>query len=342
MDCGGNILLPMRDDRRYVVKHTIQAHAGAVHVARYNSSGRYVLTGGADQQIHLWNARTDVSDEVDAKGRSAPIQRYSAHSYEVLCIDIAPDNTRFASGGPDRAALVWDVASGQVLRRLNAHTGRVNDIRFAGARDEGSVLFVAGSDTICRAYDLRTPSAWRPIMEVNQASDAILTLAMSTPTTLHTASVDGTLRTYDIRKGELRSDLLDEPITSLTPTKDGGALLVSTLDSTHRLLDMLDGSLLQSFKGHKQSSFRCHSTLSLDESLVISGDEDGCVHAWDTVSSRSLWQQRPDFSKSMRYRRASRTPVAVLWTERSPEGNPAQFVSASSCGSVHLWEATTH
>lgn len=325
----------------YRVQRTFQAHAGAVHVARYNAGGRYLLTGGADQQIHLWNTRADAPDELDAKGRSACIQRYSAHSYEVLCLDIAPDNTRFASGGPDRAALVWDVSSGQVLRRFNAHTGRINDVRFAGANDEGSVLWAAGSDTVCRAYDLRAGNAWRPIMEADEATDAILCLAMSTPTTLHTASVDGVLRTYDIRKGELRSDVIDEPITSLTPTKDGGALLVSTLDSTHRLLDMVDGSLLQTFRGHAQTQFRCHSTLTLNEALVLAGDEGGRVHAWDMLSGRSAWQAKPDYSQSVRYRRAPDAPVTILWTERSPDANARQFVSAASCGTVHLWEAST-
>ncbi|WFD42522.1 hypothetical protein MPSI1_001167 [Malassezia psittaci] len=269
------------------------------------------MTGGADQHVNLWNARTDGGDELDSKGRSIPIQRYSAHTYEVLAIDIAPDNSRFASGGPDRSALVWDVASGQVLRRLNVHTGRVNDLCFAGANDEGSILFVAGSDTVCRAYDLRTPSAWRPIMEVDQATDSILTMAMSNPTMLHTGSVDGVVRTYDIRKGELRSDVIDEPVTSLLPTKDGAALLVSTLDSTHRLIDMLDGTLLQTFKGHKHTSFRCHTTMSLDESLIIAGDENGNVHAWDTVSGRSKWQQHPDYSVSTRLRRNPNTPVTI-------------------------------
>ena len=98
----------------YQVAHTIQAHAGAVHVARFNPGGRYILTGGGDQQIHLWNAATGAGDDVDAKGRSPCIQRYSGHSYEVMTIDIAPDSMRFASGGPDRAIMLWDVAAGQV------------------------------------------------------------------------------------------------------------------------------------------------------------------------------------------------------------------------------------
>ena len=44
--------------------HTIRAHAGAVHVARYNVGGRYLLTGGADQQVCLWNARSAPGDEL--------------------------------------------------------------------------------------------------------------------------------------------------------------------------------------------------------------------------------------------------------------------------------------
>ena len=127
--------------------HTIRAHVGAVHVARYNVGGRYLLTGGADQQVCLWNARSAPGDELDNKGRSPCIQRYSAHSYEVQCLDIAPDNARFASGGADRAVLLWDVGTGHVLRRFSAHYGRIHDVRFAGARDEGSVLLTAGMMT---------------------------------------------------------------------------------------------------------------------------------------------------------------------------------------------------
>lgn len=323
--------------RPYRVRHTIQAHAGAVHVARYNAGGRYLLTGGADQQIQLWNTQSDPPPELDGKGRSTSIQRYSAHSYEILCLDIAPDNTRFASGGPDRAALVWDVASGQVLRRFNAHTGRLNDVRFAGEQEQSNVLYTAGSDTVCRAYDLRAANAWRPIFEADEATDAILSMAL-TSTTLHTGSVDGHMRTYDIRQGVLRTDVLGEPITSLTPTHDGGAMLVSTLDSTHRLLDLVDGSLLQTWTGHQQTSFRCHSTLTQDEALVLAGDEQGAVHAWDMLSGENAWKEHPDYSQSLRYQRSPRTPVTVLWTESSPEAHTRQVVSASSCGTVHLWE----
>jgi len=318
---------------RYTPVHTIYAHTGAVHVTRYNATGRYLLTGGADQQIRLWNAKTGAPEGRDSRGRSPCIQHYSAHSYEVLCLDVAPDSTRFASGGPDRSVLTWDVASGQVLRRFNAHTGRVNDVRFSGAREDGSVLYAAGSDTSVRAYDLRAAGAWRPIWEAQDAHDAILALAL-TPGRVHTASVDGALRTYDMRMGELRTDVLGEPITSLSPTHDGTAILASTLDATHRLIDMADGTQLQKYMGHMNQSFRCHSSLASDEAVVLAGDENGTLFAWDTLTGRCRFHVRPALED-----RRGRS-VCMFWTESSPDEAAHEVATATSSGVLLVWRGT--
>ena len=74
-----------------------------------------------------------------------------------------------------------------------------------------------------------------------------------------------------------------ESITSVQQTKDGNAVLVSTLDSTIRLMDKGNGQLLQSFTGHKNSKYRIRSCLGLADSVVISGSEDGQLYAWDVL-----------------------------------------------------------
>lgn len=319
---------------RFEATHAIQAHVGAVHVARYNAAGRYLLTGGADQQVCLWNAQSGAPDTLDAKGRSPCIQRYSSHSYEVLCLDIAPDSAKFVSGGSDRAALLWDVGSGNVLRRFSAHYGRINDVKIAG---DGNVLFAAGADKVLRAYDLRASGAWRPIMEQAEAKDSILSICVSDAGCVHTGSVDGVARTYDMRRGVLRSDVIDQPITSVEAMKDGAALLLGTLDSTIRLIDMNDGSELQHFRGHRQTSFRCHAAFAADEALVFAGDEDGRVHAWDVLSARRVAMMQPDFGANALHQRAKDTPISILWTEANPDPSVRELVSASSCGTVHTW-----
>ena len=75
--------------------------------------------------------------------------------------------------------------------------------------------------------------------------------------------------------------ILTEPVTSLSFTADSSLLLVSTLDSTHRLLDLQHGTVVQSFTGHKNTNYRSQSCFGAREETVICGDEDGKVFGWD-------------------------------------------------------------
>lgn len=66
-------------------------------------------------------------------------------------------------------------------------------------------------------------------------------------------------------------------------TRDGHAVLVSTLDSTLRLIDRDNGQLLQIYKGHVNKDFRIRSCLGMADTVVISGSEDGHLLAWDLL-----------------------------------------------------------
>ncbi len=77
-------------------------------------------------------------------------------------------------------------------------------------------------------------------------------------------------------------------MTSLRQTKDTNALLVSTLDSTIRLMDKGNGMLLQSYKGHVNKDYRIRSSLGLNDAFVVSGSEDGCIYIWDLLDGKVL------------------------------------------------------
>lgn len=79
-----------------------------------------------------------------------------------------------------------------------------------------------------------------------------------------------------------------EPITSVQQTSDGNAVLVSTLDSTVRLIDKENGHLLQSYTGHVNKDFRIRSCLGMADSVVISGGEDGHLFAWDLLEGTMI------------------------------------------------------
>lgn len=81
-----------------------------------------------------------------------------------------------------------------------------------------------------------------------------------------------------------------EPVTSVVPTQDSQTLLVSTLDSHLRLMDMTSGKMLNDFTGHTNESYRCRGCFGLGEASVICGDEKGMVWAWDLVDVRLILQ----------------------------------------------------
>lgn len=198
--------------------HTLKAHTGSCHVARYDTKGRYLLTAGSDRTIKLWSA---------SSSSASPIKTYSSgHNHDILTLDITSDNSKFASAGVDKNIVVWDVASSSILRRFNAHTGTVFDVKFAGApvntdegkgaggNNDGSVLVTGGFDATLRMYDLRAHGAWRPILESKEGKDAIQCLHVR-GSTIWTGSVDGVVRMYDVRMGSLTQDTIDGEWTKL-------------------------------------------------------------------------------------------------------------------------------
>lgn len=200
------------------VYSSTRVHKGPVHVARLNSAGRYLLTGGADRQIHLFNATSRNQDQ-----SMTPIKTYSSHSGTILGLSISQDNAAFVSGGEDRNVIQWDVASGSAVRRFSAHTGATQVVEYCGGdtsatNSPSEVLLTAGFDTVLRFYDLRARGAWKPIMESKEAKDTILCAAVRGHS-IYTGCVDGVLRTYDLRAGQLCEDTFDREYVMHIPIR---------------------------------------------------------------------------------------------------------------------------
>lgn len=55
------------------LQHTLTTHKGSVLTAAYNTGSAYLLTGGQDRLIKLWNPSS-----------GSQVQTYQGHGYEVL------------------------------------------------------------------------------------------------------------------------------------------------------------------------------------------------------------------------------------------------------------------
>jgi len=258
----------------YKCARTLKGHKGAVTVAKFNSDGKYCLTGGKDKGIILWNPIEGTQ-----------IKNYNGyHGYEILDICVRSDNAQFASCGGDRTAFLWDVATGAVTRRFkNGHDRRINSCAF---NKDASVLFTASDDeTIC-AWDLKSRN-FKPIQKISEFKDSVSNIIVLDEVIL-AAGVDGCIRQFDIRMGEMTVDHVGEAITTMNLSNDEQCILVASLDSKLRLFDRSSGELLSSYEGHKHSQYRVGSCLTNDDAFVVGGSEDGKVFFWNLVEGNII------------------------------------------------------
>ncbi|SPO00645.1 related to S.pombe beta-transducin [Cephalotrichum gorgonifer] len=286
---------------------------GPVHSVTYSSSpGTYILSGSSDRSIRLYNPGSTTTtnnnypptEDGDPSNGAVPegklIQTYSAHGYEVLSISVSGDNQCFASSGGDRVVFLWDVATAKTIRRFGSaghgHTARINCVSFGGESD--SVLVSGGFDTSVRVWDVRSSSG-KPIQVLDDARDAVTCLVVR-DAEIVAGSVDGSVRSYDIRMGRCVADEMGASVTSLALTRDGCAMLVGTLDSKLRLMDRGNGKCLKTFEHAewRNSELRVQALLGGKERYVLAGDElagsadglaggaagEGRVWAWDLLT----------------------------------------------------------
>lgn len=252
----------------YKEHSVLTGHVGPVHVVRFNRDGEYCLSGGKDRSIMLWNPHKGIR-----------IKEYKGeHGYEVLDIKVCSDNSKFASVGGDRMAFFWDVSTGNIIRRLRGHEGKINCLDF---NNDDSVLVCGSYDTTITCWDLRAANH-KPMQTITGFKDSVSSL-VCTEDSIIAGGVDGSLRQFDIRRGECVIDHVARPITSVRLTTDKNCILVSCLDSRVRLFDKTSGEMLNSYKGHSCKEFSIGSLSTNTDAHIISGSEDKDIVIWNLV-----------------------------------------------------------
>ncbi|KAJ1507376.1 WD repeat-containing protein 83 [Coelomomyces lativittatus] len=245
------------------------SHVGPIHCLRFNTSGDYFFSAGHDKTLCLWNLHQERI-----------VHTYLSHGWEILDVTISNDSTKFVSCGGDKAVFVWDIHQSQPIKRFHGHQHRINAVAL---NEEGNVVASGSYDATVKLWDMKSNDK-SPIQTLTDAKDSITSLSIHGHTLL-TASVDGYLRSYDIRIGTLTTDFIGAPITCATYTSDLQCILASSLDQTLRLLDTKDGTILNTFQGHINHQYKLSCTTDATDAWVLSGSEDPGLYTWEIAQS---------------------------------------------------------
>lgn len=171
-----------------------------------------------------------------------------------------------------------------------------------------------------------------------------------------TASVDGQVRTYDLRMGRMIAEDVTHPITSFALTSDGTCIASSCLDGAIRFWERTHPctatpgttlDVLRTFRSsHKAGNFGLECSLSADDRYVVSGSEDGVVVVYDTESQPEERKSRSGSGDSKRRSRIVEEAARRLVGHTGPACSVAccpdisrasVVVSAGYDGSAIVW-----
>lgn len=173
-------------------------------------------------------------------------------------------------------------------------------------------------------WDMRA-NTWEPVQTIKDASSSITSLTIL-GASLYSSALDGHVRTYDLRLGKTFDDLVGQPVNSVRPSKIGESLLASSQDGKVRLFDAANGSLLQTFAGHRAG--RARAIWGYGEESVLLGDEDGKLWAWDVLNAKPVETDGRACHKR-----------AITWLEMHPNGK--EMVTASAGTLIQVMRRVT-
>ena len=195
-------------------------HADSVQSVAWQSSTS-LLSAGIDHEIKLSAVDFGRSESSGGIAQTSPrpaarknSHTFRGHSRSVSALCLLNDRQTFVSAGVDQSLRVWDAQTGQLIRRLNQHTGVVHDLALR-PDDEGlpMVASAAGDRTI-RFWQ---PTIGRMVRYIRLDVES-LSIAWLNVDTLIAGCVDGRLRIIDANNVK---------VTGNHPALDGWAYAVA-------------------------------------------------------------------------------------------------------------------
>jgi len=96
------------------------AHDLAANCLCWHPEGKYLLSGGRDAHLKVWNPAKNFE----------LIEDIAAHNFALYSIVFSPDGKLFATASRDKTVKVWDAETRQLLLRINKEKqeGHINSV----------------------------------------------------------------------------------------------------------------------------------------------------------------------------------------------------------------------
>ena len=218
-------------------------HNAAVNTAAFSPDGRWLATGGDDNQILLW----DVSTLRDPQLEPVPIL-LDGHTAKVVDLAFSADGKHLASASWDRRVGIWDISALKLMRYLSGHQGPVNTAQFSG---DGRYVYSGGADGHIRLWRLTTGEYLRSVVR-NGFGINVMDLSPELNVLAYGGS-NGMMRSISINADGPEIELWNggPPVLAVTIDPQTKKMIFSTSEGRVVIADALVGEIQHDFRAVK-------------------------------------------------------------------------------------------
>ena len=204
---------------------------------------------------------------------------------EFYTVALSPDGTFAVSGNAIGQVMVWDIATGEMLRLLGDPEPAEIFVTFLTISPDGQSALVSYSDGSIRLLDIESGEEIRSY-EGGHTERAPEVQFSPDGKTFLSASRDTTLILWDVATGEIlhRYEGHTNRVNAVAFSPDGKTFASGSTDTTIRIWNVESGEVECELTGHTLNLTSV--AYSADGKMLISGSGDTTVRLWDVEACR--------------------------------------------------------